>query len=230
MRRLAFRFDLPLRQVQETLKKSRSQAEFIDRFFAEYASVMEKPRWVEKTPRNVLVLDYIFEHFPKAQFIHMIRDGRDTVCSLRTHPHRRIVDGKLVGLNTRNPLEGCIKQWVGDVRADLAYLGDPRYIEIRYEDVVINTEETLRNLFDFLGEEWDERVLRHHEINTSSRDVRKFPLSAEAVKPIYASAVGKWRTELTSKEAALFKGMAGPLLIELGYASDNSWEPDVPNG
>jgi hypothetical protein len=107
----------------------------------------------------------------------------------------------------------------------MAYRGDPRYIEIKYEDLVLNTEKTLKTLFDFLGEEWDERVLRYHEVNTASRDFSKFPENPEATRPISASALGRWRTDLTAEEAALFKTVAGPLLIKLGYASDNEWEP-----
>ena len=122
---LASRFDLPLDLLRGILKESHSQAQFIDMFFAEYSSVTGKPKWAEKSPRNILVLDYIFEHFPKARFIHMIRDGRDTVCSLRTIPRREVVDGKLVDINTRNPLGPCIKRWLRDVRAGQAYRGDP---------------------------------------------------------------------------------------------------------
>ena len=225
--RLGSQFDLPLGLVQQMLKTSSSQARFAELFFGAYSSATGKPRWADKTPSNVRYLDHIFSHFPKAKFIHMIRDGRDTVCSLRTHPRHKIVDGKLVELNTRNPLDRCMARWVNDVQAGMAYRGDARYIEIKYEDLVLNTEMTLKTLFDFLGEEWDEQVLRFHEVNTASRDVSKFPQNPEATRPITASALGRWRTQMTSEEAAVFKRMAGPLLINLGYASDNEWEPSA---
>src|SRR5688572_21024001 len=103
--KLARRFDLPEAAVGELFAKSGSQAELIDRFFALYSESRHKPRWAEKPPRNVLYLDYIFEHFPNARFVHMIRDGRDTICSLRTHPRHKVVDGKIVKLNTWHPIE-----------------------------------------------------------------------------------------------------------------------------
>src|SRR5438445_7634404 len=42
-----------------------------------------KPRWAEKTPRNIFFIDTLFALFPAAQFIHMIRDPRDAFCSVR---------------------------------------------------------------------------------------------------------------------------------------------------
>src|SRR5688572_25806338 len=60
--KLAQRFGLSQTDVATLLATSATQAEFIDRFFARYAEVRQKPRWAEKTPRNVLHLDYLFEH------------------------------------------------------------------------------------------------------------------------------------------------------------------------
>ncbi len=48
-----------------------------------FATEVEKPRWAEKTPAHVFHMDLIHEAFPRAQFIHMIRNGRDVVRSLQ---------------------------------------------------------------------------------------------------------------------------------------------------
>jgi hypothetical protein len=69
-------------------------------------------RWSEKTPGNVRVLDRIFEYFPRARFIHVIRDGRDVVCSTRTHPKFRVVDGKEVLTGILRPADECAERWV----------------------------------------------------------------------------------------------------------------------
>jgi hypothetical protein len=159
------------------------------------------------------------------QVLARIRDGRDVACSLRTHPRHKIVNDQLVPLNTRNPWELGVLRWVEDVRAGLAFRADPRYREIRYEDLVAGPEPTLRSLFEFIGEPWHDRVLNFHAELGSSRDVRKFPQNPEATRPLYSDAVGKWRTEMTRAEADFFKAHAGSLLIELGYEADNSWFP-----
>ena len=48
-----------------------------------FVSKAGKPRWAEKTPAHVFHMDLIHEVFPRAQFIHMIRNGRDVVRSLQ---------------------------------------------------------------------------------------------------------------------------------------------------
>jgi hypothetical protein len=221
--KLAARFGLPADTVTALFRTCRSQAEFVDRFFAAYGESRHKPRWAEKTPRNVLHLDYIFERFPKARFVHMIRDGRDTICSLRTHPRHKVVNGELVQLNTWHPIGPCLERWLNDVRAGLKYRSDPRYIEIRYESLVARPRETLIPLFEFLGEEFEERVLAYHRERGQSRDATHFPQNPEATQAMYTKAVSRWRRDLTADELALIKREAGPLLVELGYAEDDRW-------
>jgi len=221
--KLAMRFDFPTPHIQNMARQSDSQTEFIDRFFEEYKTRQGKRRWAEKSPRNVRRLDFIREHFPNSRFIHMLRDGRDVACSLRTHPRFRVVDGDLVKQNTWNPIGPCIDRWVRDVSTGLAHRGEPWYTEVRYEDLVSKPEETLRELFDFLGEPWDDSVLEFHKVKSESRDYTKFPQNPEVTRPIYKNAMERWRRDLSAEDIRLFKQRGGPLLIRLGYAADNRW-------
>lgn len=222
-RSLAKRFDFQEAEVVALLRQTGSQAEFIDEFFRRYAARQNKARWAEKTPRNVHCIEFIFEHFPHARFIHMIRDGRDTACSLRTHPRHKVVNGTLVKLDTWHPLETCISRWVTDVRAGISHREDTRYLEVRYEDLVSEPRETLERVFAFIEEPFDDRVLKYHEVQGQSRDVTNFPQNPEATGEIYTRAISRWEQELSADEVRLFKQMAGPLLIETGYVSDNQW-------
>ena len=222
--KLAVRFDFPRDYVRTMARESHSQAEFIDRFFLEYRSRFGKPRWAEKSPRNVLRLPYIRKHFPKSRFIHMIRDGRDVVCSLRTHPRFRVINGEFVDANTWNPIKPCIRRWVHCVETGLAHRGEPWYTEVRYEDLINDSEGTLRRLFEFLEEDWDPAVLDFHRVKSESRDVVKFPQNPEVKRPMYTSAMGRWRRDLTIDEQGLFKAMASDLLVKVGYEKDDQWE------
>ncbi|MBN1269700.1 MAG: sulfotransferase [Kiritimatiellae bacterium] len=220
------KFDMPAADVARLLDASGSQAEFIDRFFAAYCRQTGKPRWAEKTPDNVRVVDWIFDRFPEARFIHMLRDGRDAVCSLRTHPSHDIINGQRVALNTRQPLDYCIDRWVATVSMGLAYRDDPRCFEIKYEDITSDGETALKKLFQFLEEPWDPVVLDFHKQRNGSRDERKNPLHPGIHQPISRLSTGRWRKEMTKGDADEFKSRAGHLLVHLGYVVDNNWQPD----
>ena len=64
-------------------------------------------------------------------------------------------------------------------------------IEIRYEELVDNLESVSRRVLDFLGVDWDERVLRFHE-HARNKTVRS-PTATDVTRPIFKTAVGRWR-------------------------------------
>ncbi|MCW3991710.1 MAG: sulfotransferase, partial [Candidatus Bathyarchaeota archaeon] len=189
---LSWKFDVPAEEIQTLMRSSRCLSEFIEKFFGRIGSIHGKRRWADKSPRNVLRLDYIFKHFPRAKFIHMIRDGRDVACSLRTFPKRKIVNGKIFPVKTNRPLDECIRWWVHDVNIGIGYRNDSRYYELKYEDLIFNTERALKELFMFLDEPYEEKVLRYYEIEDNKRRIIKFPQNIEATQPIYTKAVGRW--------------------------------------
>lgn len=216
-RRLAELFDLDPATVAILQQQAASQAEFIAQFFRLYCQETGKKRWAEKTPNNIQSLDFIFEHFPEAKFIHMVRDGRDTICSLRTHPRHKVVNGKLIKLDTNNPIEQCIDTWVRETSRGLSWRNDPRYFELRYEDVVNDPEPTLRQVFEFIDEPWDPAVLDFHEVSSASRDVTRFPQNPEAVQKLSPRSLARWKTDLSEEELRLFYEKAGDLMAKFGY-------------
>jgi hypothetical protein len=106
---------------------------------------------------------------------------------------------------------------VSDVGLGLAYRDHPNYRELRYEDLVADVEGTLKALFESLDVRWAPEVLAYHERNTKLGSDPGFK------KPIFGSSVGRWRRDLTRDERAVVQRIAGPLLVELGYAEDDSW-------
>ncbi|MCK4871932.1 MAG: sulfotransferase [Phycisphaerales bacterium] len=216
-KRLASLLDLPEADVASMQKRGESQARFIDELFAAYCDAAGKARWAEKTPENIQHVNFIFKHFPNARFIHAIRDGRDTICSLRTHPRHKVVDGKIVPIETNNPIDQCIDTWIAQVSLGLPLRDDPRCFELRYEDLVLDSEPVLRRLFDFLDEPWDPRVLAFHEVKGGSRDAAKFPQNPEATQRMSAKSIGRWREQLSRDDLDLFYERAGALMQTFGY-------------
>lgn len=221
--RLQNRFKLDAARLDAAVAASRSRAEFIDRFAALCCETTGKARWAEKTPRNVLNLGFVFDRFPETRFVHLLRDGRDVACSLRTHPRHRVVNGKLVPVNTWRPMKECAARWRESLLAVKPFLADRRVHTLRYEDLVNEPRVTIAALLEFLGEPWDERVLAHQEVASEYRDATKFPQNPEALRPIERTALRRWERDMSAEDREVFKRIAGDLLIEQGYASDSSW-------
>lgn len=223
LHKLRDRFKLDAAALDAAYEASRSRAEFIDAFAALCCSTSGKRRWAEKTPDNVLHLDYVFSRFPEARFVHLLRDGRDVACSLRTHPRHKVVRGKLVKLNTWRPMEECANRWRDSLLAVRPWLGDPRLYTVRYEDLVSEPQATIAKMLEFLGEPWDDRVLAHNQAESRYRDATTFPQNPEALRPIEAKAMRRWERDMDAEDRAIFKRVAGNLLVETGYATDESW-------
>lgn len=220
---LADRFGFPQAEVRALYDRARSRPQFIEAFAALCMQETGKSRWAEKTPRNIGRIGEIFRCFPEARFVHVLRDGRDVVCSLRTHPRHRVENDKLVPLDTWKAIAGCARRWREDIEGSRAFWGDPRFHTVRYEDLVLNPRPVLEGLMTFLDERWDEALLSHSGAGSPFRDVTRFAQNPEALAAVTTASLSRWERDLDTKDRRIFKRVAGPLLIELGYASDGNW-------
>lgn len=215
--------DIPRDDLNRMLKESESNIHFIDLLFTSLQYNSKKKRWGEKSPRNIAAVERIYKFFPESRFIHIIRDGRDVACSLRHFPKHKVVNGELVKLNTNNPIDQCINTWTKYVALGIEWRNDPRYLELKYEDLVSEPQATMETVLKFLDEPWNESVLNYYLVNSATRDETKIPQNIRARKPIDKTSLGRWKRDLSKLEQDLFKKLAGKLLIELGYESDNDW-------
>ena len=220
---LADRFGFARDDVRALRDAADSRPAFIEAFAGLCMRKAGKARWAEKTPRNIGRIGEIFRCFPAARFVHVLRDGRDVACSLRTHPRHKVVDGKLVPQDTWKPIAGCARRWVRDIEGSRRWWGDPRFHTVRYEDLVLDPRPVLAKLMAFLGEDWDEGMLAHAGAGSPFRDATRFAQNPEALGAVNASSIGRWQRDLDARDRRTVKRIAGALLIELGYAQNDSW-------
>lgn len=223
--RLSVMWDIPRRDVESMIAASPSIVRFAETFFRAAATAQNKPRWADKTPRNVQVIPRLLAWFPNARFIHVVRDGRDVVCSLRNHPKTTIRHAKIVPANNDTPIRRCAQRWLDDTSLGLVFKGHPRCTEIRYEDLVDDPHNTVKRLCDFIGEDFDPAMIDAG----ASADAKPGRLmnNPAADKPIHRSSHGRWRRDLSPDEARDVVRIAGELLITLGYTPDHSWANEV---
>jgi len=222
---LAQSYQIALAELTAMRDGSASQAAFIDAFAARVQADAGKARWAEKTPQNIRHLEWVTARFPQAAIIHIIRDGRDVVCSMRGHPDWRWVDGEWQKVLVPRSVESYAQRWLADTTAGLAWREDPRYVEVRYEDLVADPTGVLRSICDGIGvgidAEWLAQVGRAEAAATPD-DVAATPDDGQTKRPDYEGAVsaisvGRWRADLSADEQAEVERLCGPQLRELGY-------------
>ena len=177
-----------------------------------YAGLEHKRRWGEKTPRNSFWIDEIHALFPAAQFIHIVRDGRDQAID--------ISDSLLWPYSVYSGA-GLWERYVTAVRDSAARLPAGAFHEIRYEDLCAAPETVIRELCRFLGEDFDGRMLAPHETR-SARAWSGHPLHAKTAQPISKKFCEMYRTRLSAADVTALEGLIGGTLQRFGYALTGS--------
>ena len=168
-----------------------------------------KARWGDKTPLYIEILPELATMFPDSRFIHLVRDGRDVAKSYRATDWI----GPWLHDNTREwtrALE-CHWRWA---RSDLR----TRILQVRYEDLVLETEATLRQVCEFIGEKFEPQMLsweRKVDEQVPTPGTRR---SCEAeTREVGAEGVARWKREMNARETFVAEAFMGARLRSLGY-------------
>lgn len=209
-------------------RESRSQVEFIERFQRAILERSGKAIWLEKTPKNAGRFGFVRRHFPYAKLVHIVRDGRDVVCSLRRTPFAKLDHAPSESVAAA---QRCAVQWRAGVRAARRFRRDPRYYELRYEDLVRDPQTTLRALIDFLELPWSDCVLAPSDQSADGPvdSVVDDPGAITAAGAIFASSIGRWQQDLTLADSRALRLLIGPLLVDLGYEQGVTWRGARPS-
>jgi hypothetical protein len=184
-------------------------------------------RFADKTPENSFLVPFLAGLFPGAQFVHIVRDGRDAAVSHAEQPWltaasaqtgRRGPAGQPRGPYPRWWVEPdrreeftavpdivrtgwCWRRFTEAALENLAALPPGRALELRYESVVSDPMRSADVIGEFLG------------AGAASRAALRVGLAR--AKP---DSVGRWRRTLGGAEVAQVTREIGPLLDRLGYA------------
>ena len=184
----------------------------LDALYRQQSTPRDPARWGDKTPLYVQYIPEIQHIFPEAQFIHVIRDGRDAALSARAKWGRE---------KPYMDLSYLLHNWVRNVQAGREAgnrLGPQRYREVRYETLVADPEGTLHMVCAFLGEPYEPAMLDFQQL--ARQEGGGVDAHVEPQSALHGASIGRWRSELTPFERKLAHATAGPLLAELDYAPD----------
>jgi hypothetical protein len=172
-------------------------------------------RGVEQNPETSFVLAGALAAYPKGLAVHVVRDGRDVVCSLIERGW--LSAGRAGADDAQQPYGRYARFWVEPERreefehasearraawawrryVDAARAIPDRTIELRYEELVESPDAEADRIAERVGSEPD-------------------PLR-RAFAQVHGSSLGRWRRDLTSEQIADVEAEAGELLAELGY-------------
>jgi hypothetical protein len=172
--------------------------------------------WGDSSPQDVLYLSTLFEWFPDARIVALVRDPRGFLCSYKNYFRR-----KIPGYRERyNPLTNGIL-WRSYMAALLEASRGPRASAIRrvrYEDLVADPETEVRGLCEHVGVEFTSDLLEVTRTNTSfAEESASSSGNAEVARGIVGSSKDRWRTELSRTEIWVGERVFGNVMRELGY-------------
>jgi hypothetical protein len=180
-------FGLTLPQIGRYLgEREPSLAAMLESLTVLHAQRAGKARWIEKTPRHLLMTDTLRALWPEATFVRIVRDPRDVAMSLARMPFaKESVVGNLVRIDD-------------DDRASRARIdADPRSVTLRYEDLVLEPERELRRICDAIGETYDPAMLESRE--TAANVAAEHEWWKESVAgPLTSSSIGRWRESMST--------------------------------
>jgi hypothetical protein len=183
--------------------------------FQQYAARFGKPRWGDKRPAYLHNVDILLRLFPDAQFVNIVRDGRDCVASL-----------KEMSWHSKD-IYATVAAWaraVDDARRAARRLGPAQWHEVRYEDLVADPHRRLADLCAYLGEEYHPAMAEPSAVAEVA--VPSFKTwHARTRTPVTTQRVRSWQQRLTAGEIALCEAVLGSRLLANGYELSGPGRP-----
>lgn len=209
-------FGLELGEIGRYLAwREPSPAAMLESLTVLHARQAGKPRWIEKTPRHLLMTDTLRQLWPAAPIVRIVRDPRDTALSLARMPFATdSVVGNLVRIDHDHRVSRA------------AITADPRVMTARYEDLVTEPERELRRICSFIGEDYEPGMLDAREQAGNVAAEHEW-WKASVSGPLQTGSVGRWHEEM-SADACRFAALhLADFLREHGYDGALEAEAEV---
>jgi hypothetical protein len=176
----------------------------------QYGANVDKPTsqyWIDHTPWNTQYGATLFELFPEAKMIHIVRDGRAVAASILS-----LKDWAKI-----TTVDQAAHYWLERVAYGLAAessYGQERVIRVRYEDLVCDPERELSRISAYLQIDYQPQMVDGCGFKVPNYTLRQHSLVG---KPLDVTRIGAWENKLTPRQIEIFESMTGDMLRYLGY-------------
>jgi hypothetical protein len=181
-------------------------ADIINLVYTEQLTRAGKARCGDKTPIYIEIVEELIALYPGAKFIHLIRDGRDVAIS-------RIDAG------WERYYENSRFTWTQTMRWREQYANKPfagQILEVKFEDLVVDLEPTVRRICRFLGEEFEPAMLEWQHL-VELVPTRERGIHGRVTRPVSDDAIAVWQSRLTTFECFAIESCLHKELEQLGY-------------
>ncbi len=177
-------------------------------------------RWLEKTPQHVFFLKEVFKTWPDAKIIDLVRDPRAALASRKIRRSEEYMEKKIAAdplatdrsTNFDPLIDSYVWKEAVSTAAEAKKIYGDRILTVRYEDLVISPEATIRGICEFTGLEFQPEMLQVGWVNTTSRT------SENASEGISTAALEKWKRTLTPEEVFICQQVLAEQMRQLDYA------------
>jgi len=164
-----------------------------------------------KNPNDIARIRYPLKVNPDLFVIYMLRDPRDAIAS-RSHQNNR-ADKKIWG---------TLGDWKANHVLAEKLLDEPRFITVRYEDLVTSPDATQAYLLERMP--FLKNTHLFSEYHLIAKPSAKSTAALGGARPITPSSVGNWRKQKSFLKAQIaLYGDLDKTLIKLGYEKDKQW-------
>lgn len=170
--------------------------------------------WAEKTTSSEIYATRIFSWFPKAKFIHILRDPRDNFASLKSAWEKRYskMNESMQHL-TQSHLERCLMGFNMALKNTKIFSAE-QYFVLRYEDLVQDAQNSMGRVAEFLGISWTSSLLQPTCMGFPWKGNNFEGKTFDMPDPVNA---GRWRERITTQEAALVEFHFAEVMTRYGY-------------
>ncbi|MDF1845005.1 MAG: sulfotransferase [Rubripirellula sp.] len=165
---------------------------------------------VDKTPESGHIARFIQKVYPNAYFLHVVRDPRSVVSSLK-HAGKSWAKGEFP-TNAINAAE----YWNNQVAIGQKVMEhSPNYMQVRYEDLKQTGVNQLKNVYEFLGLGAEEELCAQALQACSMSQLKKDRGMPDGF--FRRGELASWREDLSSHEVKMIEYITADTMKRLGY-------------
>jgi hypothetical protein len=170
----------------------------------------------EQTPRNIFYARRLLDLEPEARVIQLVRDPRSVIASQKNRWRRKKLGGsnipwrEIVRVWFNYHPHTMAKLWLRAADAGDGLVGHPRFLQVRFEDLVATPEEVVPAICAFVGVEFQPGMLEVPIVGSSQRqDKGQRGFSKESIE--------SWKGTLSPAEVWMIERVAGAAMQRHGY-------------